>query len=248
MQPSTIKQLIDLNRQFYQSFARPFSASRQRLQPGVRRLLPEFSKVALIIDLGCGNGELANTLYQQGFKGHYLGLDFSAELIEEARQRLRGQENVIFLQADLSDRGWPRQINAVIRSNNRDHADAVLAFAALHHLPGETLRRQVMLQCHQLLNPQGYLFVSVWQFTNSPRLRQRILPWSAANLAETDVDPGDYLLDWRQGGTGLRYVHLFSQDELALLAETCGFRVSQSFYSDGEGGQLGLYQSWTSKV
>jgi hypothetical protein len=37
--PTTISLLLDLNRQFYQTFAIPFSATRHRLQPGVLRIL-----------------------------------------------------------------------------------------------------------------------------------------------------------------------------------------------------------------
>ena len=59
------------------------------------------------------------------------------------------------------------------------------------------------------------------------------------------MDEGDYLLDWKRGGEGLRYVHQFSEEELGGLAEDAGFRVVESFYSDGESGRLGLYQVWT---
>jgi len=58
------------------------------------------------------------------------------------------------------------------------------------------------------------------------------------------VDAGDYLLDWRSGGEGLRYVHHFGEAELRELAATTGFQVKEVFYSDGETGNLGLYQVW----
>ena len=63
-------------------------------------------------------------------------------------------------------------------------------------------------------------------------------------LAQADVDSGDYLLDWRRGGKGYRYVHHFSEDELSRLAKLSGFHVVESFYSDGATGNLGLYQIW----
>jgi hypothetical protein len=92
------------------------------------------------------------------------------------------------------------------------------------------------------------LFVhSEWQFLNSERLRSRIQPWQAAGLSEDDVEPGDYLLDWRQGGQGLRYVHHFSLEELAELADATGFQIAESFHSDGDGARLGLYQIWRVK-
>ncbi len=63
-------------------------------------------------------------------------------------------------------------------------------------------------------------------------------------LATADVDINDYLLDWRHGGRGLRYLHYFSEAELNDLAFASGFRAAETFYSDGEGGRLGLYQVW----
>jgi hypothetical protein len=75
-------------------------------------------------------------------------------------------------------------------------------------------------------------------------LRERIQSWELIGLSPGDVEPGDYLLDWRSGGTGLRYVHHFNEEELSRLAQESGFDVIETFYSDGEGGKLGLYQVW----
>ena len=79
MDEATIQQLLQLNAEFYQTFAIQFSDTRQRLQPGVLRMLEKISSQAAILDLGCGNGELARILAQKGFRGYYVGLDFSAE-------------------------------------------------------------------------------------------------------------------------------------------------------------------------
>ena len=54
------------------------------------------------------------------------------------------------------------------------------------------------------------------------------------------MEPGDYLLDWRSGGRGLRYVHHFDEAELEALADASRFRICSAFLSDGENGQLGL--------
>jgi hypothetical protein len=63
-------------------------------------------------------------------------------------------------------------------------------------------------------------------------------------LTKEKVDENDYLLDWRRGGEGQRYVHYFSNQELHNLAETTGFQVCGLFTSDGETGKLGLYHIW----
>ena len=237
MNSHTATKLIELNQLFYQTFTLQFSQTRQRLQPGVRRILDSLPLTANILDLGCGNGEMASQLARRGHQGVYVGLDFSSGLLDKARERLPLELKAVFLQADLSKPGWVE---------NMPHVpfDFILAFAVFHHLPGHELRRQVLLATHSLLAPQGRLIHSEWQFLNSPRLAAHILSWESIGLAPALVDPGDYLLDWRQGGYGQRYVHYFTPTELEVLAAGSGFKVLDTFYSDGEGSKLGLYQTW----
>jgi len=239
MDPETTQRLIALNHQFYQTFAAHFSATRQRLQPGVQRMLPSILAAGHILDLGCGNGELARQLHQRGFQGSYLGLDFSAGLLAEAAGDLPA-EHFRFLQAELASPPWLHP--------SEPPFDLALAFAALHHLPGAALRQRVVVEIRRLLAPDGRFIHSNWQFLNSPRLVKRIQPWSAAGIDESQLEAGDYLLDWRQGGQGLRYVHHFSEEELGELAQQSGFTVVESFFSDGEGGKLGLYQLWAAEL
>ncbi|MBN2550334.1 MAG: class I SAM-dependent methyltransferase [Anaerolineales bacterium] len=251
MDPITVQQLIDLNHQFYQTFAVQFAATRQRLQPGVQRVLKGLADHARILDLGCGNGEVWRYLSKMSRSCQYVGLDSSAELLAIARQAaadhnhnpsksLSGASSssiAHFFERDLSDPDWDADLPEA-------SFEVILAFAVLHHLPGKQLHKQLLVKVHRLLSPGGCFYFSVWQFLNSPRLKARIQEWERAGLSSSQVEPGDYLLDWRQGGSGIRYVHHFSQDELAKLADECGYRVSDAFFSDGEGGKLGLYQWW----
>jgi tRNA (uracil-5-)-methyltransferase TRM9 len=235
--------LLELNQQFYQTFALQFSATRQRLQPGVRQLLTQIPLSASILDLGCGNGELGRALAERGQQGLYIGVDSSDQLLAQARsfsdrKELPGtQSPQRFLKADLTQPGWQAGIQP-------DPFDFVTAFAVLHHIPGDRLRRSLLAATHDLIAQQGYFIHSEWQFLNSPRLRLRLQPWEIIQIRDEDVDPGDFLIDWRQGGVGLRYVHHFSEDELNDLAGASGFRVRETFYSDGETGNLSLYQRW----
>jgi SAM-dependent methyltransferase len=237
MEEKVISQLIALNRRFYQTFAGPFSATRGRLQPGVLRALEQVPPDSRVLDLGCGNGELASELGRRGHRGLYVGLDFSPDLLAEARTKPVGDLDATFFQADLAAPSWDSHLPS--------HAhDVVLAFAVLHHLPSQGLRRQVLDRVHTLLVPDGRFIFSVWQFLNSPRLQSRIQPWEAAGLTPGQVEPGDYLLDWRRGGHGLRYVHHFSLSEVARLARRTDFQRMETFHSDGHGGNLGLYEMW----
>jgi tRNA (uracil-5-)-methyltransferase TRM9 len=232
------QRLIELNKEFYQRHARSFSATRGRLQPGVQRILEAIPPEASVLDLGCGNGGVAAELQRRGFRGRYVGMDFSAELLRDAIESVQGAANFEFIQAELSE--FSQRLSGV----SGQKFDFVLCFASLHHVPSEEMQLSFLKQVAGWLAPDGQFTLSVWQFLNSERLRERIQPWERAGLIEDDVDPGDYLLDWRSEGEGLRYVHAFTFAALAALAEQARFRVTDGFYSDGHGGNLGLYQTW----
>ncbi|HEX9674902.1 MAG TPA: class I SAM-dependent methyltransferase [Anaerolineales bacterium] len=256
MRQSALERLLALNREFYQSFAEPFSETRSRLQSGVLRALEGLPPQASVLDLGCGNGELAAELQRRGHSGAYVGLDSSEPLLELARRQAI-PPIWRFVQADLTEADWGERLKpapalpldeegpaAGERSERPTGFDRVFAFAVLHHIPGDEFRTRLLRQVHGLLAPGGRLTLSVWNFLASPRLRRRILPWREAGLAEGELDPGDYLLDWRLGGRGLRYVHHFTEPELAGLAAASGFGVAGGYLADGESGVLGRYQVW----
>ena len=238
MNTITVQRLLDLNRTFYTDFGANFSATRGRIQPGVRRILDSLDGSEMILDLGCGNGELARTLARDGHRGAYLGLDFSLPLLSDAEAVPAGFP-AEFQEADLTKlSSISSQLSA------RFHEPLILSFATLHHIPSHELRSDIVKTVHDLLPPGGHFIHSNWQFLNSVKLRQRVQEWSLAGLTEADVDENDYLLDWRSGGTGLRYVHHFSEDELAALARSSGFQIVEIFYSDGKEGNLAVYQTW----
>ncbi len=259
MNPSTAARLVEINRDFYARFGDSFSATRRRLQPGVRRLLEQLKGDESILDLGCGNGELARELARRGHHGPYLGLDFSRPLLREAESLPEGF-SAKFLEVDLTQLAGSSEQCSVFseqysvfsnqlsgteyRPLNTEHWLLITAFAVLHHIPSTEMRLNLLRVVHKLLKQDGMFALSNWQFLNSAKLKTHIQPWEAVGLSASEVDPGDYLLDWRSHGKGLRYVHHFSQAELDELANAGGFRVADTYSSDGEGGRLGLYQIW----
>lgn len=246
MDSATAQQLLALNRDFYERFGADFSATRRRLQPGVTRLLGTLTGEESILDLGCGNGELARTLARRGHRAPYLGLDFSLSLLSDASAVPEGF-SARFIEVDLTrlneieERRKKKEIEPELLTS---HFSLITCFATLHHIPSRDLRLQLLQTVHSLLAPNGCFILSNWQFLNSAKLRGRVQPWERIGLTAQDVDTGDYLLDWRRGGEGLRYAHQFSEEELSTLATESGFEVAETFYSDGEGGRLGLYQVW----
>ena len=243
MDSSTAARLIELNRDFYTQFGDSFSATRHRIQPGVRRVLEMLKGDESILDLGCGNGELARELAKHGHRGPYLGVDFSLPLLRDAESQPEGF-SASFREMDLTTLNTAHQLQEDSFVFPLSSFDVVFAFAALHHIPSTELRLNILKEVHKLLRPNGKFIHSNWQFLNSEKLKARIQPWEAAAISPSEVEAGDYLLDWRDGGRGLRYVHHFSEVELNELAVASGFRVSDMFYSDGDGGRLSLYQVW----
>ena len=245
MDSATAARLIELNREFYTHFGDSFSATRHRVQPGVRRIIDSLGGEESILDLGCGNGWFARELARHGHRGAYLGVDFSLPLLREAESHPEGF-SAKFVEFDLVKLpANSQQLSGISdQSTVADSWSLITAFAVLHHIPSHDLRLGILQTVHQLLKPDELFIHSNWQFLNSEKLKARIQPWETASISGAEVDPGDYLLDWRSGGEGLRYVHHFSEAELGELAHEAGFRVEETFYSDGETGNLGLYQVW----
>ncbi len=249
MELTTAQRLADLNRRFYDDHATAFADSRPRLHPGVKRSLARIPAGARVLEIGCGDGKVGRWLAANANVASYLGLDSSEAMLERARRVTSGTWKVesstsllstfhlplAFALADLASPDWPLALPA--------HSfDWILAFAVFHHLPGFDSRTQILRTLAERLAPGGTFVMSNWQFTRSERLEQRIVPWSALNLAEADVEPGDYLLAWERGGKrGLRYVHVLDEAEARQMAGAAGLAVAEVFRSDGVSGDLADY-------
>ena len=235
MNSAATERLLKLNHEFYNHFGESFSATRQRLQPGVKKILETIPSDVSVLDLGCGNGNFLRELSVRGHKAALLGVDFSLPLLRDAESA----PGVEFREVDLSQLGVGSGQWAVENS-----WDVITMFATLHHIPSIEIRLDILNTVRKLLNKDGKFILSNWQFLNSEKLKSRIQPWETVGIRIEDLDAGDYLLDWRSGGEGLRYAHQFSVEELLGLAEQAEMRVIDSFLSDGDGGNLGLYQIW----
>jgi tRNA (uracil-5-)-methyltransferase TRM9 len=248
MNEEIIRKLLDINGQFYQSFGPAFAETRRRIQPGVQKVLDGWITDGNWLDLGCGSGALSLRWVDSGKRGKYTGLDFSEPLLSEARKGIEKIDlpeglQIDFVKKDLLSVDWNMEWS-------QGSFDGILAFASLHHLPGEKRRTAVIQKAAKMIKTDGFFIHSEWQFQNSPKLLARVQPWSMVGLNEKDVEPGDTLLDWRHQvpggpeGSGLRYVHLFDREELGRLAAENGFEIADEFESDGKEGNLALYQVW----
>lgn len=238
LNPEVCQRLLELNRHFYATVAPDFDQTRQGWTPGLTRLLdfvprPSDGQPLTILDAGCGNGRFARMVDSLNLPFHYVGVDGSPELLELARANSADLQHGVahFLQADLAQEGWTQQLPA--------RFDFVLCTATLQHLPGYHLRQQLV---QALAARTGHtLALSAWQFLGSERFRSKLIPWAQVGLSEAEVEPGDALLPWQQGGYAVRYVHQLDEVEMAQLAAASGLQITAQYRADGKEGDLNLY-------
>jgi 2-polyprenyl-3-methyl-5-hydroxy-6-metoxy-1,4-benzoquinol methylase len=245
MKDRTVEQLLALNRAFYATVAPAFDATRGGLPVGWQQLKPWVAQQPCgdsgplrVADVGCGNGRFAWALAEWGITSRYSGVDLDAQLLTFARAHSADLAAVqtAFVQADFTQLDWASAAGLPAGA-----FDLVICFAALHHVPGRALRQQVVCDLAALLQPGGTLLLSHWQFLSSARFVRKQIAWQTIGLAESDVEAGDALLPWQQGGYAVRYVHQTDLEEATQLAAAAGLVVVDHFYADGKEGNLNLY-------
>jgi tRNA (uracil-5-)-methyltransferase TRM9 len=246
MDEQTARSLNAINRIFYSASAAEFDQSRSAPWPGWTRLLPRIGQIrgeaaALeVLDVGCGNGRFGAFLADRlpAREIHYCGVDSSASLISRARERALPFAGVEFRQIDLVESG-----------NNLPKGPFSLIglFGILHHVPGCDQRRDLLQRLGERLAPRGILALTTWQFEAFARFRSRLTPWREYNRTAADpidtaqLEPGDHLLPWGDGGSTHRYCHFESEGETRKLLESLSFEVIESYAADGREGNLNRY-------
>ncbi len=225
MDTEIVKRLIELNKSFYSQFAKEFSETRSSGKINLGHILPYLKEGGNLLDLGCGNGRLAQRLDRERLHLTFLGIDAAPELLEIAIRQDKRLKNIQsrFLVRDLTTSGW---------NTDLQNFDLAIALAVLHHIPSFDLRVQVLSDIHATLKPKGTLLMTNWKFDENERLRRKVVPWSTVGIDERALEPGDALIAWKRGGTGYRYVHLIAPDEVERLASEAGWKIEKQFYAD----------------
>jgi 2-polyprenyl-3-methyl-5-hydroxy-6-metoxy-1,4-benzoquinol methylase len=223
MDAEIVNRLIKITRDFYSRFAAEFSETRSSGKINLRHILPYLSQGSKVLDVGCGNGRLAQRLDHENIRAVYLGIDSIPELIEIASSARLRNLRATFRLADISQSGWNADL--------KDY-DIATALAVLHHIPSFDLRAAVLRDIRATLKPAGFMLMTNWKFDENVRLRRKVIPWDTVDLDEQALEPGDALIAWQRGGTGYRYVHLITPNEVERLALSAEFKVEKQFYGD----------------
>jgi 2-polyprenyl-3-methyl-5-hydroxy-6-metoxy-1,4-benzoquinol methylase len=242
MNQETRKVLLDLNRRFYAARAAEFSRTRQQPWQGWRKVLERAAKGRTaageplrILDLGCGNGRFAKACARQLVcDWSYNGIDASAELVAEARERLQ-DTNAVAFEVGTGDLLAPRS-----KFWSSRNFDLVTLFGVMHHVPSRESRQELQTRAARCVAPGGLLAVSFWQLQDSERLMRRTVEPSVVGLKGGVLEPGDHLLRWGDADA-VRYCHHTDLEEMVEMVDASGMDAVESFRADGRGDAMNVY-------
>ena len=155
----------NLTKEVFDATASTYDRDRAKLIPGSDAfyrwaidLIPSGAKT--IVDLGAGSG-LLTQLVRQRFPNAAIHLvDFSAAMLDLARNRLGHDPNLTYTQADYATEPIPASVCTIVSS------------LSIHHLDDEA-KRHVFRKAYEALKPRG-VFVNADQVAGpTPELDDR---------------------------------------------------------------------------
>jgi SAM-dependent methyltransferase len=142
--------------------------------------------VRRVLDLGTGDGRLLALLKIERSEMFGVGLDFSAPMLEAARERFAGDGHdghIEIVEHDLVE---------LLSGEALGRFDAVVSSFAIHHLEHER-KRELYGEVFDLLEPGG-VFANL-EHVASPTQRLHLAFFAAIGEPIEDEDPSDRLLD-----------------------------------------------------
>lgn len=184
----TISQIVLQTVAAYERSAREFLARwgrrRYRRPPLLCQWLSRLPKRARLLDLGCGGGQDAHYLWQEGYD--VIGLDRTPALLSFARRRSR---TLPLVRADM------RRLPLCYRS-----VDGIWAAASLIHLP-KAVVGVILADLLDLTQPGGFLAAIFTHGTKSRVLNRGWIPgryvarWRKSELERAVRSAGWHVLD-----------------------------------------------------
>jgi tRNA (cmo5U34)-methyltransferase len=171
----------------YRDNADIFIVERKRMFEVMKSYYRHFlrDKKNFILDLGCGDGILTYNLLETDNSISATLIDPSADMLEKARERLKGFSNVNYTQASFQD---------LFKGNIICHKfNFIVSSMAIHHLASEE-KNKLFGFVHSCLNPGGYFMNIDVVISSSDCLEtwymQLWKEWMDEKKSASGMDPG----------------------------------------------------------
>lgn len=206
--------LIKLTQKGYNQIAAQFSQTRNYLWKDLEIFNEYIKKGDKILDVGCGNGRFLDFLKDK--KIEYLGIDYSENLIKQARERCPDKN---FLVENFLEKREKK-------GEKRVKYDVIVALAVLNHIPNKKLQLKFLENLKQNLKPNGYILMTNWNLFN---FKNKKNIWRSFSEF---LRLGGRLTTWKSGNkSGNLFYYAFTLRKLKKLAKKVGFKVEHNFYS-----------------
>jgi SAM-dependent methyltransferase len=161
----------DLSRAYLDGVRGAIPLAAEQIDAIVRLLRLVRPSVSSVLDLGCGDGVLGHAVAEAYADDapRVILADFSAPMLEAARQKLAGVANAVFVEADYATPAW---LAAVAGDGLPDHYDVVVSGFSIHHQP-DARKREVYAEIFRLLNPGG-VFLNLEHVASATWLGERL--------------------------------------------------------------------------
>lgn len=206
------KDLIQLNKQTYNTIAKFFDKTRKYLWDDLKPLKKYTKAGDRVLDIGCGTGRLYQ-LFEEIQDTSYFGIDQSEGQIELAKENYtEGSFQVMEMtELDFADNEF----------------DLIFCIATFNHLPDEETRLKSLSEMKRVLKPNGKVIMTNWNlFSKSVG--------KVVQKGKFKKEGQEFIVPWMnsQGEVlGERYYHGFTLGELEDLFNKVGFNIEQNYYS-----------------
>ncbi|MEI7741499.1 MAG: class I SAM-dependent methyltransferase [bacterium] len=206
MRPELAKKLADKTREDYDALADAMDVTRRYIWEELSDMMPEITANDRVLDIGCGNGRMVQTLKTK----RYVGLDLSPELVKRAQARFPEASFVVgdALKLPFSEASF----------------EYILSIAVLHQIPGMEARNQALKEAFRVLKPGGIMVISVWNLWRSKYLGYLLKSTLFKLFWQHQMDFGDVLIPWKDKGVA-RYYHAFCARTVRRMLVENGFQV-----------------------